>query len=137
MYDRIVADFRTRIDHGRLAGQVVVHKLRISHAATAVRIVAPRKLKPRRTLEAEKEGFVRLRITMGTEGSVVDATVVDARPSGWFERAAVDAVKRWRYQPSGRTIQTDVEIEFIRTSRGSSLSQAASRSLRPLSHSTM
>ncbi|MGH8596484.1 MAG: TonB family protein, partial [Gammaproteobacteria bacterium] len=46
------------------------------------------------------------------DGSVIDAVVVDARPSGWFERAAIDGVKRWRYQPSGRTIQTEVEIEF-------------------------
>jgi TonB family protein len=75
-------------------------------------ISQPQPQYPRRALEAEKEGFVRLRITIGPDGSVVDATVVDARPSGWFERAAVDAVKRWRYQPSGRTIQTDVEIEF-------------------------
>ena len=67
---------------------------------------------PRRALEAEKEGFVRLRITIGPDGSVVDAQVVDARPSGWFESAAIAAVKRWRYQASGRTIQTEVEIEF-------------------------
>jgi protein TonB len=67
---------------------------------------------PRRALEAEKEGFVRLRITIGPDGSVVDAQVIDARPPGWFESAAIAAVKRWRYQASGRTIQTEVEIEF-------------------------
>ncbi len=67
---------------------------------------------PRRALESEKEGLVRLRITIGPDGSVIDAQVVNAQPRGWFENAAINAVKRWRYQPSGRTIQTEVEIEF-------------------------
>ncbi|MBL9095781.1 MAG: TonB family protein, partial [Alphaproteobacteria bacterium] len=43
---------------------------------------------------------------------VTDAQVVSSRPPGWFENAALAAVRNWRYQPSGRTIQTDVEIEF-------------------------
>ena len=72
----------------------------------------PQPAYPQRALEAEKEGSVRMHITIGPDGSVLDATVVSARPSGWFESAAINAVKRWRYQPSGRTIATDVEIEF-------------------------
>lgn len=75
-------------------------------------ISQPQPQYPRRALEAEKQGIVRLRITIGPDGSVIDAQVVNAQPRGWFENAAVDAVKRWRYQPSGRTIQTEVEIEF-------------------------
>lgn len=75
-------------------------------------ISQPQPQYPRRALEAEKEGIVRLRITIGPDGAVIDAQIVDARPRGWFEHAAISAVKRWRYQPSGRTIQTDVEIEF-------------------------
>ena len=55
---------------------------------------------------------MRLRITIQPDGSVSDAVVTDARPPGWFENAALDAVKRWRYQPSDRTIVTPVEIEF-------------------------
>ena len=62
--------------------------------------------------ENQREGSVRLHITIGPDGSVVDAVVVTSRPSGWFETAAINGVKRWRYQPSGRTISTDVEIEF-------------------------
>lgn len=75
-------------------------------------IAQPQPQYPRRALEAEREGFVRLRITIGPDGSVTDAQVLYSQPSGWFERAAIDAVRRWRYQPSGRTIQTNVEIEF-------------------------
>ncbi|MBL8781254.1 MAG: TonB family protein [Alphaproteobacteria bacterium] len=75
-------------------------------------ISQPQPQYPQRALEAEKEGIVRLRITIGPDGSVIDAQVVSAQPRGWFENAAINAVKRWRYQPSGRTIQTEVEIEF-------------------------
>lgn len=75
-------------------------------------ISQPQPQYPQRALEAEKEGIVRLRITIGPDGAVIDAQVVNAQPRGWFENAAINAVKRWRYQPSGRTIQTEVEIEF-------------------------
>lgn len=75
-------------------------------------ISQPQPQYPQRALEAEREGTVRLRITIGPDGSVIDAEVLHAQPRGWFENAALNAVKRWRYQPSGRTIQTEVEIEF-------------------------
>lgn len=86
-------------------------------APTPSQIVArplsqPQPIYPRRALEAEREGVVRLRITIQADGSVSDAVVTEARPSGWFESAAVEAVKRWRYQPSDRTIVTPVEIQF-------------------------
>jgi protein TonB len=86
-------------------------------APTPSQIVArplsqPQPVYPRRALEAEREGFVRLRITIQADGSVSDAVVTEARPSGWFENAALDAVRRWRYQPSDRTIVTPVEIQF-------------------------
>lgn len=84
---------------------------------TASEIVArplsqPQPTYPRRALEADREGVVRLRITIQPDGSVSDAVVTDARPSGWFEEAALAAVRQWRYQPSDRTIVTPVEIEF-------------------------
>ena len=75
-------------------------------------IEQPQPVYPRRALEAEREGSVRLHITIGPDGSVLEAVVVSSRPTGWFETAAINGVKRWRYQPSGRTISTDVEIEF-------------------------
>ncbi|MEQ1866559.1 MAG: energy transducer TonB [Micropepsaceae bacterium] len=78
----------------------------------ATPIDQPRPAYPRRALEAEREGSVRLRITIAPDGTVADATVVTAHPTGWFESAAVNAVKRWRYRPSGRMISTEVEIEF-------------------------
>jgi protein TonB len=34
------------------------------------------------------------------EGATRDVRVVSAEPSGIFNRAAVEAVKRWRYAPA-------------------------------------
>lgn len=75
-------------------------------------IAQPQPVYPRRALEAEREGSVRLRITIATDGSVSEAVVLSARPQGWFEAAAIEGVKRWRYQPPPRPISTEVEIEF-------------------------
>ncbi|MFM9862979.1 MAG: energy transducer TonB [Micropepsaceae bacterium] len=67
---------------------------------------------PDRAVDAEKEGVVQLRITIQPNGAVSEAAVVRARPEGWFETAALSAVKRWRYESSGRISTTVVEIEF-------------------------
>jgi TonB family protein len=55
---------------------------------------------------------VRLRLTIAPDGHVSDAKVVQAEPSGWFDRAAQDGVKRWRYVPSERGGTTEVDVEF-------------------------
>lgn len=67
---------------------------------------------PPRALDAEKEGIVRLRLTVAPDGHVVDAVVLRAEPRGWFERAAQDGVRRWRYAPSAMGGAADVDVEF-------------------------
>lgn len=89
----------------------------VAEAPSSADIVAhpisqPQPEYPQRALEADKEGVVRLRITIAPDGTVVEAMILNAQPKGWFDNAAIAGVKRWRYQPSGRVIQTDVEIEF-------------------------
>ena len=67
---------------------------------------------PQRALEAEKQGTVRIRITIQPDGSVSEAIVVSSTQPGWFESAALGAVKRWRYKATGRVITAEVEVEF-------------------------
>ena len=86
-------------------------------APTPSQIVArpleqPKPIYPRRALEAEREGVVRLRITIQPDGTVSDAVVSSAQPPGWFEDAAIDAVKKWRFHSGDHIIVTPVEIEF-------------------------
>jgi protein TonB len=57
------------------------------------------------------EGRVVMSITIMPDGSVRDVRVVNAHPRGYFEDAAVRAVQRWRYRPSG-VIRTNVIVHM-------------------------
>jgi TonB family protein len=74
----------------------------------------PAPIYPERALQAEKEGVVRLRLSIAPDGSISRATVLSAEPPGWFERAAQEGVGRWRYEPSenGGTAVVDVEFKL-------------------------
>lgn len=64
------------------------------------------------------EGRVRIAFTISEDGSVVDARVIEADPPRVFDRAALSAVSKWRYQPQiieGQAIRrtgVEVTIEF-------------------------
>ena len=63
---------------------------------------------PMSALSRGIEGFVVLRFTVTETGSVVDAEVLSAEPSGVFNRAALRAVSRFKYQPqfvNGRPVR--------------------------------
>lgn len=46
------------------------------------------------------EGTVQLRLIVGTDGSVQSARVVDSIPAGVFDKAALDAVRKWKFSPA-------------------------------------
>lgn len=75
-------------------------------------ISQPKPVYPQRALEREKEGTVRVRITIAADGNVSDVVVVIASPPGWFESAALEAVRKWKYHPPGRPLVTEAVIEF-------------------------
>lgn len=67
---------------------------------------------PRKALFDRVEGWVVVEFTIGTEGQVKNAKVVDAQPRGMFDQAALDAVKRFRFKP--RAIAgTPVEVSGV------------------------
>jgi protein TonB len=45
------------------------------------------------------EGWVQVAFTITTAGTVKDAEVVGADPDGYFEKAALNAVARYKYKP--------------------------------------
>jgi protein TonB len=45
------------------------------------------------------EGSVEVSFTVSPEGRVSDVIIVSSEPTDTFDRAAVDAVRRWRYEP--------------------------------------
>lgn len=54
---------------------------------------------PQRAQQAKIEGFVTVSFNVNSKGEVEDVTIIEAKPRRYFERAAIDAVKKWRYQP--------------------------------------
>jgi TonB family protein len=52
--------------------------------------------------ERDLTGFVDLEFTVRADGTVTDVNVLKAQPTGVFEKAAVDAVSKWRYRPIER-----------------------------------
>ncbi|RMF21156.1 MAG: energy transducer TonB, partial [Deltaproteobacteria bacterium] len=45
------------------------------------------------------EGWVLVQFTITTAGTVKDAKVIDAKPSSIFNRAALRAIRKWKYKP--------------------------------------
>jgi protein TonB len=69
-----------------------------THGPVLVRNVNPRY--PTTAVRANQEGWVEVTFTITPEGNVDDVKVVDAEPRHVFDRAAVEAVSRWKYQPA-------------------------------------
>ncbi len=58
--------------------------------------------KPRYPLRAQSrniEGWVIIEFTITPTGAVISATVVDSKPKGIFDRAALNAIVKWKFKP--------------------------------------
>ncbi len=67
---------------------------------------------PREALRSGQSGNVQVEFTVGTDGSVTAARVVNSEPRRVFDRAALDAVQRWRFQPLTEPVTTRRAIIF-------------------------
>ena len=54
---------------------------------------------PRRAAERGVEGYVIVELTVTPDGTTRDIQVVEAEPSGYFERAAKRAAEKFKYKP--------------------------------------
>ncbi len=65
---------------------------------------------PARAMQRGIEGWVQLRFTVTAAGTVRDVSVEEADPPNYFEQAAVNAVRKYKYKPSvvnGKPIATE------------------------------
>ena len=73
--------------------------------------VAP--IYPRRALTRNIEGYVLLEFVVTSTGAVRDPVVIEAKPPGFFERAAMQAALKFKYKP--KVIDGDpVEVSGVR-----------------------
>ena len=101
-----------------LVAPVAAADERASHQVYAKPIVRPAPMYPRSELRSRQQGWVDLNYVVNTEGEVIEPVVEASSGSRAFERAALNSVKRWRYEPAmlnGEPIQqckTAVRISF-------------------------
>lgn len=73
--------------------------------------VAP--IYPRRALTRNIEGYVLLKFVVTATGTVRDPVVIEAKPPGFFERAAIQAALKFKYKP--KVIDNEpVEVSGVR-----------------------
>ncbi len=54
---------------------------------------------PKRALRKRTEGWVKVRFVVTVRGTVKEARVVGSSPSGVFDKAALKAVRGWKFKP--------------------------------------
>lgn len=54
---------------------------------------------PMRAANRHIEGWVKVEFTITTEGKVKDAVVIASHPGSIFNRAALKAIRRWKFKP--------------------------------------
>ena len=82
-------------------------------AASSLRLVSsPSPRYPPEALRAGTSGEVLVEITIGTDGSVTNARVVRATPPRVFDREALNAVRRWKFEPIDAPTTTRRTLAF-------------------------
>ena len=67
---------------------------------------------PAEALRAGTAGEVLVEFTVGTDGSVTDARVLRSSPARTFDREALSAVRRWRFEPVDAPVTTRRTVAF-------------------------
>lgn len=81
--------------------------------STPVPISSPAPRYPTMALRRRETGTVRIRVDVSAEGAPVATTVVESSQSRDLDRAALEAVRRWRFEPAqanGRPVAGSVIV---------------------------
>jgi len=81
-------------------------------ASTLRAISTPGPRYPIEALRSNTSGEVEIEFTVNPDGSVSNARVVRASPPRTFDREAVAAVKKWRFEPVGSPVTTRRTMTF-------------------------
>jgi protein TonB len=69
---------------------------------------------PVRAIDENVTGVVEISLTIATDGTPKDIRVVSSTPPGYFEEAALIAVRQWTYLPAQRCSGEIVERDGVR-----------------------
>lgn len=103
--ERLTPRAADRIGDGRLlepSQDSALARLKVLHQLSPGEVKRTRYVPPEYPKEALKQGIggeVRVRITLGADGKVKSAEILDSSPANVFDRVALDAVQRWRFKP--------------------------------------
>jgi protein TonB len=67
---------------------------------------------PRRALLRKIEGYVVVGFTIQPDGTTTALEILDAEPKGVFDRSALEAVRRWRFEPQVEPRVDSTKFEF-------------------------
>ncbi|WP_423187022.1 energy transducer TonB [Alishewanella sp. d11] len=77
------------------------------------------RVEPRFPLEAARQGisgWVKLAYSIDETGSVIDISIIEAEPKNIFDKEAIRALRRWKYQPQlveGQPVkQTNLQVQL-------------------------
>lgn len=65
---------------------------------------------PKKALRMKKEGYVTMIFTINPDGTVRNVKVIDSKPKGLFDSAAVRSIKKWKFKPklvNGKAVAQD------------------------------
>lgn len=68
----------------------------------AVQVKTVKAIYPTRARRLQRDGWVEVEFTVGMDGTVTDAHVLESQPGHLFDQAALRAVTRWEYKPALR-----------------------------------
>ncbi|ELP9501568.1 energy transducer TonB [Vibrio alginolyticus] len=54
---------------------------------------------PKVAVESNLSGYVVMTFNINKQGDVTDIVVIESTPKGVFEKAAVEALSKWKYEP--------------------------------------
>ena len=72
---------------------------------------------PRRAARLQIEGFVTIEFTITQDGNVIEPVIVESEPPNIFDRAALQAIVQWKFEPlmeNGQVVESRAQqrIEF-------------------------
>ncbi len=71
---------------------------------------------PSRALRTGREGYVVIEYNVNPEGKVVNPTIIESSPKHLFEKAALNAIRKWQYEAQFEDDEPDMGLARTRMS---------------------